>query len=67
MTTTPQQVQRVLEELGIDTQDGIRQDAKYTAFVTGELQAVEATVYKTEYPELKAKALFPVDHTTLAY
>jgi hypothetical protein len=64
MTTTPQQVQRVLEELGIDSGDGVRQDAKYTAFVTGELQAVEANVYKTEYPELKAKALFPVDHST---
>jgi hypothetical protein len=37
----------------------IRRDAAESAFVERELTSIESTLYKTDFPELRAKALIP--------
>lgn len=39
-----------------------RTDAKYSAFLSQQLEQVEAEVYRIEYPELKFRQLIPVDN-----
>jgi hypothetical protein len=38
-----------------------RQDAKVSAFLDQDLEAVEAEIYRVEYPELKFRRILPVD------
>lgn len=38
-----------------------REDAKFSAFLSQQLEQIESTVYRIEYPELKWRRFFPVD------
>ena len=57
----------------IEAHLGTRTDAKYTAFLAQDLEAVEAEMYRVEYPELKFRSILPVDNNyptgveTIAY
>jgi len=52
-----QAIQTALAQLGLAQ----RLDALDTAYLARELESVEQTIYQTEYPELKARMLIPVD------
>lgn len=67
MPITQQQWLNVLDAIGATAQDGVTPlhlDTAYSIFLAQELQAIEAQVYREQYPELKAKMLFPVSYAT---
>lgn len=47
-------------EQRLDTLKRLTVDDKFSAFLEQELQSVEATVYRVEYPELKARQFIPL-------